>query len=250
MNKLTGITFTGIDEYTDLDRLQKIQEKYPYAEFGVLLSVNWKENGNRYLSPEYYRELSGRNLNLSLHLCGRVARMAYMGNWNLLEYLLVENRALKYSVAKLFNLCQLKVAGAADMTFNSAEQFGWIPIVCPLHFNEVIIQQKSADNCSLFEKAVNNDNSLGYTNSIALLCDASGGRGVESDFVPYKDDGHHVGYAGGFGETNIIQKLEEITACEDVGDFWVDMESSLRNADDKFDLDTVERILKMTEPYF
>ncbi len=28
MTNLTGITFTGVDEYTDLDRLQKIQEKY------------------------------------------------------------------------------------------------------------------------------------------------------------------------------------------------------------------------------
>lgn len=74
----------------------------------------------------------------------------------------------------------------------------------------------------------------------------------ENDFVPYDNhyNDYHVGYAGGFGETNILRKLEKITACDKVGDFWVDMESSLRNAADKFDLDVVVRILKMTEPYF
>ena len=30
--KLTSITFTGIDERTDLDRVQEISEKYPYVE--------------------------------------------------------------------------------------------------------------------------------------------------------------------------------------------------------------------------
>lgn len=247
MTKLTGITFTGVDEYTDLDRLQKIQEKYPYAEFGVLLSANWKENGNRYLNPERYRDLSGRNLNLSLHLCGRVAREAYRGNWEPLTDLLIQNQVLKYRVAKLFNRCQLNVASSYGLEFNSSDM-----TECPLHFNEVIIQQKSADNCSLFDKAVRKNDILPYANTIALLCDASGGRGVESDFVPYDNhyNDYHVGYAGGFGETNILRKLEEITACDKVGDFWVDMESSLRNADDKFDLDAVERILKMTELYF
>ena len=247
MTKLTGITFTGVDEYTDLDRLQKIQEKYPYAEFGVLLSANWKENGNRYLNPERYRDLSGRNLNLSLHLCGRVARSAYSGDWIHLTDLLIQNRALKYRVAKLFNRCQLNVAASQDLEFNSSDT-----TECPLHFNEIIIQQKSADNCPLFDKAVKKNDILTYANTIALLCDASGGRGVESDFVPYDNhyNDYHVGYAGGFGETNILRKLEEITACEKVDDFWVDMESSLRNSDDKFDLDAVERILRMTEPYF
>ena len=247
MRKLTGITFTGVDEYTDLDRLQKIQETYPYAEFGVLLSANWKENGNRYLNPERYRDLSGRNLNLSLHLCGRVAREAYGGNWEPLTDLLLRNRALKFRVTKLFNRCQLNVAASQDLEFNSSDT-----TECPLHFNEIIIQQKSADNCTLFNKAVRKNDFLPYANTIALLCDASGGRGVESNFVPYDNhyNDYHVGYAGGFGETNILRKLEEITACDKVGDFWVDMESSLRNADDKFDLDAVERILKMTEPYF
>lgn len=39
--KLTKVTFTGVDEKTDLDHLQEIGKKYPYVEFGVLMSYNW-----------------------------------------------------------------------------------------------------------------------------------------------------------------------------------------------------------------
>ncbi len=246
MNKLTGITFTGVDEWTDLDRLQEIQEKYPYAEFGILLSKNWKENGNRYLNPSLWRSLSDYNLNLSLHLCGSVAREAYKGNWEPLTELLQQDGVLKYRVTRLFSRCQLNVAGC------SQKEYVFRDGVAPLHFKEVIIQQKSAEDCPLFKNAVKQNDVLSYANTIALLCDASGGRGVASEIVifanPYND--YHVGYAGGFGEDNMVQKIEDIMACEDVGEFWVDMESKVRDKDDKFDLDCIERILKLTEPFF
>ena len=29
-----------------------VQKKYPFAEFGVLLSYDWKENGQRFPNPE------------------------------------------------------------------------------------------------------------------------------------------------------------------------------------------------------
>lgn len=45
---LTKVTFTGIDERTDLKRVKQLQKKYPFAEFGVLLSYDWKENGQRF----------------------------------------------------------------------------------------------------------------------------------------------------------------------------------------------------------
>lgn len=49
--KLTKVTFTGIDEKTNLERLSKLQKEYPFAEFGILVSYDWKENGNRFPDP-------------------------------------------------------------------------------------------------------------------------------------------------------------------------------------------------------
>lgn len=49
--KLTKVTFTGIDEKTNLERLSKLQKEYSFAEFGILVSYDWKENGNRFPDP-------------------------------------------------------------------------------------------------------------------------------------------------------------------------------------------------------
>ena len=80
MEKLVGISFNGIDEQTNLERLCDIQKKYPIAEFGVLLSENWYKNGNRYYNPSNLYKLQDLGLNLSAHLCGTLAKAAIRNN--------------------------------------------------------------------------------------------------------------------------------------------------------------------------
>lgn len=75
--ELTDITFTGVDEQTDIDRLVSIQERFPKAEFGVLMSRHWQDNGPRFMSPESIEKLRGRGLRLSAHLCGGFARNVF-----------------------------------------------------------------------------------------------------------------------------------------------------------------------------
>ena len=70
--KLQHITFTGVDSRTDIGALWEIQQEYPIAEFGILVSKNWRENGNRYFNPSHLCSLD-RGLNLSAHLCGSVS---------------------------------------------------------------------------------------------------------------------------------------------------------------------------------
>ena len=78
--KLKHITFTGLDERTDVNELKIIQKAFPFVEFGVLMSKNWQTNGNRYPDPESIARFTDQGLNLSAHLCGRIAREAYTGN--------------------------------------------------------------------------------------------------------------------------------------------------------------------------
>ena len=49
--KLSFVTITGIDEKTDLSRVKDLSEQYPFAEFGVLMSYDWSDNGPRFPSP-------------------------------------------------------------------------------------------------------------------------------------------------------------------------------------------------------
>ena len=59
--------------------------------------------------------------------------------------------------------------------------------------------------------------------------------------------GLKTGYAGGFDHNNVKDKLICLFCNEYVGDFWIDMESSVRT-DDKFDLNKVRRILEICTP--
>ena len=57
--KLKHITFTGIDSKTSVYAIQKIQNEWPIAEFGILLSRHWDENGPRYPSMDVIRKFLG-----------------------------------------------------------------------------------------------------------------------------------------------------------------------------------------------
>ena len=222
---LTHITFTGVDEWTDIDRLVSIQQRYPKAEFGVLMSKHWNENGNRYPSPEFIGNLHGRGLRLSAHLCGSLARdvLRWGGFSNVGEpfYTLLK-------VLVLFNRIQLNVGAYKEATNYD---------IAPSPLEEVIIQQ--GDDRQLFEQC--------YINSgehIAILLDKSGGLGIDTPigFPPYAHR-VHVGFAGGINPDNVIDKMNIITTSSLVGKFWIDMESGVRT-DDRFDLDKVEDVCK------
>lgn len=43
---LRHITFTGVDAKTDINALYQIQKEFPIVEWGILVSKNWRENGN------------------------------------------------------------------------------------------------------------------------------------------------------------------------------------------------------------
>ena len=105
--RLKHITFTGIDAKTDIKALQEIQEQYPIAEFGVLTSYHWYENGNRYLDPQLLCNLQGTKLNLALHVCGHAVHDAVEGKWYM-----IRNHTLDY--LWLFNRVQLNVANRTD----------------------------------------------------------------------------------------------------------------------------------------
>lgn len=222
--RLQHITFTGIDGKTDLRAIMDIREKYPIAEFGVLVSKNWRENGNRYFNPSYIDSLD-RGLNLSAHLCGSIARAAVRCD---LEPLMSWAGFLPWL---LFDRCQLNIAPYSDNP-ETVNLTGDI-----LLFDEIILQQKSADDCSLYLNSKWNE-------CISVLLDASGGEGIDT---PIKIlEGRKVGYAGGISPDNVAEKLTYLYEHTE-GDFWIDMESGVRT-DDWFDLDKVVKVLEICQP--
>ena len=228
--KLTSITFTGIDGKTDLGALWELQQQYPIAEFGVLVAKNWRENGNRYFNPSYLYALERRSgpggLNLSAHFCGSIARAAVRGDFE-------PFRDWARSFPFIFNRCQLNIATSKENpdSFELCED--------AFLFNEIILQQRSVEDCDLYLKSNTNEH-------VTMLLDASGGEGIDTSLVACA--GKKIGYAGGINVDNVAEKLTFLMENEMVGDFWIDMESGVRDADDWLDLNKVEQVLKVCDP--
>lgn len=228
MGKLKTITFTGIDEKTDVDALKVIKEEYPIVEFGVLMSRSWKVNGNRYPNPETISRFLGYGLNLSAHLCGGIARYAFAG-----DFRKVTDTYYMFNHPD-FKRVQLNVSPYEDI-FETAAHLN-----VPLD-KEIIIQQKSPT--LKYSQAFNRFSALNEDLNVTMLVDPSGGRGKDEglDIIATS---YKTGYAGGINIDNVADKLMTLLDKETIGDFWIDMESSVRT-DDWFDVEKVRKILEV-----
>lgn len=223
--RLKHITFTGVDAKTDINRLREIQKQYPMAEFGVLTSYHWFENGNRYLDPSLIGTLD-KNLNLSLHVCGTAAHDAATGRWGALDVHLCGQ-------LDKFKRIQLNIAGRKDNPNRVCQ---------PMYsFQEVVIQSKDAENLAIYNETVDVYNSKQFS----ALIDASGGRGIDTPLKVRLSYGK-IGYAGGINPDNVADKLRFLLKNVSMGEFWIDMESGVRT-EDWFDLDKVEKVLKLCQ---
>lgn len=224
--KLKHITFTGIDAKTDIKDLIDIQCEFPIAEFGILTSYHWYENGNRYLNPAFLSNLYAGNgkLNLALHVCGSAAHDAAEGMWQYIDKHL-------FGSLKLFKRIQLNVSNRKDNP-----EYLWIP---PYVDQELIVQQHDANNLTLYNTTC--DIWQGGDSRVSVLLDASGGQGIDTPLKVLPLRGK-VGYAGGFNPDNVGGKLEYLLKNVKKGMFWIDMESGVRT-DDWFDTTKVRHVL-------
>lgn len=228
--KLQHITFTGIDHRTSLNDLLEIQRQCPLVEFGVLASYNWKENGNRYLRPDIIRGLRCKGLNLSLHLCGSAAHDAAIGEWEKIDNFLLGSLGI-------FKRVQLNISNRKDNP-----EYCWIPMVIG---QELIVQQHDCDDMPIYEATVKkwSEHPFPHRDPISVLLDASGGRGIDTPLKVLPTSGK-VGYAGGFNQENVGDKLSFLLTNIRMGEFWIDMESGVRT-DDWFDSNKVVRVLEI-----
>lgn len=217
------ISFIGIDKKTNIDRLLKIAEKYPEVEFGFLCSDSKTntDTNNRYPKLVLLQQLKNKNINLSLHVCGRLARnICKTGS-------LDEVKKFVGPYFDMFDRIQLNVVGSK---MNN--------LITNTYGKQIIIQTNLNEHKS---KATYEMLRAANLNNIVFLSDNSGGKGLEVDF-DYFEGLDYQGFAGGLKPENILERKEEIDSLWEK-DYWLDMESGVRT-DDWFDLDKVEDICK------
>lgn len=230
------VTVTGIDCYTNRDNLCTLQDKYPFVEWGVLLSQNKAGKENRYPSLDWIADLKQYDLRLSGHLCGRWARnIAHGGAEFVTEH---------PNLVKLFKRIQLNISNILNDLDAPYVRNGIVAIKGP----KVIVQLGRHNNWQPLLAPI--------IDSIDLLYDYSGGRGILPGDWPRPAmvyDGKeqllgNCGYAGGLRPDNIENQIELIQKVVEGQSIWIDAESGVRT-DDVFDLAKVANFLDAAQPY-
>ena len=211
---ITGVTISGADDSVDPSALVALSAEFPFVEWAILLSD--KRLGTpRYPSRDWMaRLLSGPPLRLAAHLCGQHTR----------NFLTTGTSFLHERFARIqVNGWRRPEAEALDNM---------------RHEKRLILQCRSEDT---LQQVANDAAALGNAD---VLFDPSGGRGIESFRYPPTPYGCHLGFAGGIGPENVCDVVGEISMGAGVRpDFWIDMESGVRDQHDAFSLGRVRLLL-------
>ena len=234
---LTTVTITGADDRVDPWELARLSEEFPHVEWGVLISTG-RAGTPRYPSTRWIRRLNEmlrhREMSMSCaaHLCGKVARDLAEGDEHegaVAEFFLTSSR---FDRAQLNNVAPMSTEGFARLAARLDQ--------------EIILQAKSEDALPTaweHARAV-----LAAGGRASVLFDPSGGRGLEPFRwpPPFCYDEVQMGYAGGIGPDNVEEVVGEILMGGPSENFWIDMESGVRDEEDRFDLGRVRAVLERT----
>lgn len=216
---LQFVTLTGADDRTSLEDIRTIarQAGVPpfFVEVAVLLSKA-RQGSPRYPSVDHahaiVRESYYAGLRCSVHVCGEWARALVA------DEVPSELRPLFRSTDRI------QINGVFD-------RFDTDPILNLLSDFpvEVIFQSRTEDR---FPPALHH--------RIVWLYDRSAGKGERPSLWPSSEG--RCGFAGGISPSNVEEVLHEIG--ERPHPFWIDMESSLRDEEDRFSIEKCVSVLR------
>lgn len=226
--KIDRVTITGADDGTDIQWMLAMQERFPFVEWGILVSHS-QMGGFRFPSVDWLAKLIPHQdkLQTSMHVCGRWVRRICDGDWSdmLIAVGVVAERAKRVQLN--FHAHSHKLN---DRFFKAAQR-------ASQNSDWQLIFQIDGVNDGLLEQA-----RLDRLDAVPLY-DLSGGAGVLPSQWPKQSEGVYTGYAGGLGPRNVIGQVERIKSVAG-GRIWIDMETRVRTADDsKLDETLVESVL-------
>lgn len=227
MNQPKFITFTGADEDTDVARMLALSSQYP-IEWGILFSPK-RQGSGRYppLQTAMKFQAYAPALKLSAHLCGDYAadviRCGGLPIWQVSD------------LQSFIRKCQRMQINSGLADLNVGKVSAWANSIGV----RVIFQTRTS-----FPDDPRAD----------WLFDVSGGRGLTPQCWPWPGDTAEArarlkGYAGGLNPDNVAHVVEMIgTECgpgfHADENYYIDMETGVRDEHDRFDLDKCEAVCR------
>jgi len=226
--QIDKVTITGADDSTDIHWMVDMQERFPFVEWGILVSKS-KMGRYRFPSLDWLSRLirPQDKLRTSMHVCGKWVREICKGDWSnlIVEVGVVADRCQRVQLnfhAHAHKLGDRFISAAKRASTNS----GW----------QLIFQIDGVND------GLMNDAKDAGIDAVPLY-DLSGGAGVLPSHWTKQSEGVYTGYAGGLGPLNVVEQVEKIKGVAD-GRIWIDMETRVRTDDDsQLDEAMVESVL-------
>lgn len=232
------VTLTGADNGTNPQDLLNLSEKYPFAEWAILVQggKSMKDGKPRWPSYNWITQLiplyHKHGLKLSLHLCGDYVNSILMGDIDF-----IANDLSPFW--QIFKRVQINTHGIPHSFDNTkmAELMNLYPD------KEFIFQYDEVNDNILYNAKHNGV-------KCSALFDLSHGAGLLPNQWPLPITNIKCGYAGGISPSNVVDQIEKVNSIVGNIDTWIDMETHVRSDFDRvFDLEKVETVLSLSVKY-
>lgn len=198
------ITFTGADGRTSVSGMRALAAQYP-IEWGLLFSPKRQGQG-RYPPLDWIKEVVAREpLRFAAHLCGEDARDVIGLGYGRHDELLHDH----------FDRAQINTT--AHVSPYDMDVWARVLALRPILQCRGPFPQDSRYVDWLFDK--------------------SGGRGIVQTIWPQPPLQQFCGYAGGLNPGNVQEAVAAMVAGSTNAEYWIDMESGVRDEHDRFSLD-------------
>jgi hypothetical protein len=236
---LDRVTITGADDSTPQSQLVRLSRRFPFVEWGILLSRSAEGRRSRFPSAWWVKaliEMDGRDeMKLSGHLCGAWVHDLCDGKRTFQferPHFAMGFDRIQINFHAFAHTVDAPALGRALEAWDGADQ--WI-------FQLDGVNDRIIDDVKKTPSAGELD--------VAPLFDISGGAGILPITWP-RPTQEYTGYAGGLAPWNLEEQLALIGAAAGEARIWIDVETHVRTADDQhFDLELVRRFLEIAEPH-
>ncbi len=242
MSKLKIVTISGADDNTDISKMSEISARFPFVEWGILMSPN-NYGKPRYPSKTWIENIIKKpNLQKSLHLCGNYARL-----FSTAKVVSMPDMSIPGIIEFIKNFDRVQVNMAKELSTVDIDHFAENINECYNIFNPIseILLQIPLGSSPIMEKI----NDKLYYQTLFPFLDISGGAGLPGEWKLDFEWSGLRGFAGGIKPDNVEQIIENIKPNLGTHDtFWIDMESGIRT-NDVLDLNLVENVLSVCEKH-